>query len=180
MSNVENNLKKIVKDLSGRLSAFGDIYDDVLKVIDKSSKILSCDLISEYTSSLFGKKGDKEYSRKFNIKKLKKVYKGKSIDSFIINLDEFDRYKKTLIRDSIYVCKNSIIIFSLNKDYDIDTIISRYNRYNSKSTYIECDDGFLIYIDSSNSKNRKHMNKLYYIKDLFYDIIEVISNFIIN
>lgn len=180
MKNVEFNLKKQVKKLYGKLSAFGTIYDNILDLIDSSNNILSCDLISEYTSSIFGKKENGTISKRFNIKKLKKIYKKKSIDTFIINLDEFDRYKKTLIRDSIYVCKSSIIIFSENKDYDIDTIITRYKRYNSNSSYIECLDGFIIYIDCSNSKNRKFMNKLYYIKDCIYDIVETISNFIIN
>lgn len=176
MKNTENNLKQIIKDLNGKMSVFGSVYDKVLNLIEKSKSIESCDLISEYSFSLFGKKDVTGGSRKFNIKKLKKIYKKNSINQVIINLDEFDRYKKTLIRDSVYICKGNIIIFSENKEYDIDTIISRYNRYECSSSYHECSDGFIIVIDASSSTSHKCMDKFYFIKDTFYDVVETISN----
>lgn len=176
MKNIENNLKQIVKDLDGKMSVFGSVYDKILNLIDKSKNILSCDLISEYSFSFSGKKSGSGILKKFNIKKLKKVYEKDSINQVIINLDEFDKYKKTLIRDSAYICKGNIIIFSENKEYDIDTIISRYNRYKCFSSYHECSDGFIIVIDASASISHKYLDKFYFIKDTFYDVIETISN----
>ena len=178
---LENKIKSNLKNVEGRVAVFGSLYDSCLSFINKNKKILSCDLISEYSffrSNSSSKSKGK--AKKFNIKKIKKIYGKKGIDTILINLDEFDKYKKTLIRDSVFISSKEIIIFSFNKDYDYDMLMKRYKRYNCTSDYFELDNGFIIIIDTTFSKTKRWLNKFYFIKDTLYDVSETISNFIIN
>ena len=72
---LENGIKNNLKDIYGSLSVFGKIYDSTLSFINKNKKIISCDLISEYSFIKSGNSTKNGKIKKFNIKKIRKIYK---------------------------------------------------------------------------------------------------------
>lgn len=177
---LESGIKNNLKDIYGSLSIFGKMYDSILSFINKNKRVISCDLISEYSFIKSGNSTKNGKIKKFNIKKIRKIYGKNGIDTVVINLDEFDKYKKTLIRDSSYIAGKNIIIFSCNKDYDYEMIIKRYKRYKCSCNFFEYENGVIVNIDSTFSSQNRVLNKFYFVKDTLYDVSEAISNFIIN
>ena len=83
---LENGIKNNLKDIYGSLSVFGKIYDSTLSFINKNKKIISCDLISEYSFIKSGNSTKNGKIKKFNIKKIRKIYKKNGVDTIVINL----------------------------------------------------------------------------------------------
>ncbi len=74
---------------------------------------------------------------------------------------------------------NKLYIYA-NKEIDKDLLIKNYKRYNVKIEYSEYKTGYILIIDNTKSKNKFIMDKLYFIKDTFYNITEFIGNLLVN
>jgi hypothetical protein len=94
-------------------------------------------------------------------------------------MDEIKDYYKYIIKDTIYLNNNIIYIYASN-DIDKDFIINKYKRYNVEITVSEYKNGYMLTIDNKNGKNNYFKDKLYFIKDTFYNIAEVIGNLLIS
>lgn len=182
MKKILNELSDSIKKITGTLVVFGSLEDKVLNVIEKNKNITVCDIITEYKFSLIkdGQSGNSKKTKKFNIKKLKKIYKNKSIDYLFVNLDEFDKYKKTIIPNSIYMTNKEILLYSLNEEYDFDVIEKRYKRYTKNVDVINCDEGKIVRVVSTDTKNNIIKDKFYFVLDSLYNVVEMVSNFMIN
>lgn len=182
MKKISNELNDSIKKFTGSLVVFGSLEEKVLNSIEKNKNITVCDIITEYRFSFKkseqGKKNKK--AKKFNIKKLKKLYKKKTVDYLFVNLDEFDKYKKLIIPNSIYISKKEILIYSQDSEYDFDIIEKRYKRYTKNVDIINCDEGKIIRVHSSGTKNNVFKDKFYFVVDTLYNVAEVISNFMVN
>ena len=85
----------------------------------------------------------------------------------------------TFIRDSIYINNNMIYVY-LSNDIDPEFIIDKYKRYNVTITKITLKEGIILEINNTNGKNNKIKDKLYFIKDTFYNIAETIGNILVS
>lgn len=180
MKKILNELSDKIKDIKGSLVVFGSLNEKVLSGIEKNKNITVCDVITEYNFS-FKKEGNgSKKTKKFNIKKLKKIYKKKKVDNLVINLDEFDKYKKIIIPNSIYISSKEILLYSENEEYDFDIIEKRYKRYTKNVDVITCDKGKIIRVNSTGTKNNVLKDKFYFALDTLYNVVETISNFMIN
>lgn len=173
---VNSSIKKYIKNMTGKVIGLGIDNKEIIETIDKNNKILECDLLNsiDIKNDLKGKKRKKKY-----VKKLRKKYKKKKVNYIIVNSNEINRYLKTFVRDSIYI-NNREIYYYMDKKYDIENIIKRYKRYNTEIEVINCDDGNIIKINTSNAKNNFFKDKFYFIVDTLSNIADVIGDILVS
>ena len=169
MKKIENELKEIIKVMNGKLLLIGNYSNKLKEIIDNNENILFCD---ELTSNVVDGKG-KGKTKKLNIKKIKKHYKKNKINNTIVNFEEVKEYKNTFVKDSSYITKNQIVIIDKS---DNNLIYKMYKRYCNDIKVVECLDGKIFIINSNNSKNNIIKNIIYYIIDVFTDILDIIGN----
>lgn len=171
-----SNINKYIKNMKGKVLGIGINDTSIIEEIDKNNKIYLCDLLDSISleSSETSKKTRKKY-----IKKIRKNYKKKDINYIIIDPTNLFRKLKFLIRDTIYINNQDIYIY-MDKEYDYELIIKRYQRYTKDIKLIKCDDGYIIKVNSSNAKNNYFKDKLYYILDTLNNIADVIGDILVN
>lgn len=173
-------LEEIIKNIDGNVLVIG-LDDNLLSKFDKNNKVNLYSISSKKSENIFGKSKIKiaNKGKKINIKRLRKYINKKSTKYIICNMDEMKDYYKYFIRDSIYLNNNTIYIYS-TKDIDKEFIISKYKRYNVKIECIEYKSGYIITIDNAKGKNNFIKDKIYFIKDTFYNMAELIGNILIS
>ena len=174
---VNSTLIKYVKNMDGSLIGVGIKDLDIIHAIDKNKKIIMCDLLNSISPD--SKNIDKKRKKQKYIKRLKKQYKKKNINNMIINTDEVEKLLKTFIRDTIYINKDTIYYFSKRKTI-LEKIEHRYNRYTKNTEIIKYEDGYILKIDTTNTKTKFFKDKLYYILDTLSNIADVIADILIS
>lgn len=175
------SLEEIIKKVEGNVLVL--CLDD--KLIDKFDKNNKVNLYAIYSNksngNVFGKSKKKQTNKgkTINIKRLRKYINKNSVDYLICNMDEIKEYYKYIIKDTIYLNNNTIYIYASN-DIDKDFIISKYERYNVKVASNDYKNGYILTIDNKNGKNNYFKDKLYFIKDTFYNIAEAIGNIMVS
>lgn len=175
------NLLEIIKKLEGNIIGIG-LDDKLLSGFTKNN------LVNVYTierdekvSALCKNKKRKTNSGKtINIKKLYKYFKKDSVDYIICNIEEVNDYLKYFIKDSVYLNNKKIYLYGPKEKIDCDLLKKRYKRYKSNVEIKEFKDSVLLIIDNSNSKSNWVLDKIYFIKDTFYNLAEFISNILIS
>lgn len=179
-----NDLKNICKDLKGTFLAIGLYYPTVESTIDKNKNITE-----GYLLILEGKKKGKTRNKdsnksigrkKISIKKLRKTFKKKSVDTLILNYEDAKKYMRFFISDSVYINKCKLYIYGKKDNFVIEDIKSYYNRYNTKIEIKEYDNDFLIIVDNTNSKNNYFKDKMYKFKDTIVYYINIIGDILIG
>lgn len=173
-------LEEIIKKIKGNVLVIG-LDDKLLTKFEKNNEVNLYSIYSNKSKNVFSKNKQKQTNKGkvINIKKLRKYIKKKTADYIICNMDEIKDYYKYIIRDTIYINNNIIYIYSSN-DTDKEFIIDKYNRYNVNIETREYKNGYIIIIDNKNGKNNYIKDKLYFIKDTFYNIAEAIGNLLIS
>lgn len=174
---VNSTLKKYVKNMNGSLIGIGIKDLDIIHEIDKNKKILMCDLLNSISPK--SKSTDKKRHKKKYVKNLKKQYKKKNIDNMIINVEEVEKMLKTFIRDSIYINKDQIYYFSKRKTI-LEKIEKRYHRYTNDTEITKYEDGYILKINTANTKNKFFKDKLYYIIDTLSNGADIIADILIS
>ena len=175
-----NKLEEIIKKTEGNVLSVC-LDDRLMKHFENNNKI-NLYSIDSNTSIVFFKKKNKRRTNKgknINIKKLRKYINKKSVDYMFCNMNEMFSYYKYFIKDSIYLNNKKLYIYA-NENIDKELLINNYKRYNVNVEYIEYKNGFILIIDNTNSKNNFIKDKLYFIKDTFYNIAEFIGNLLIS
>lgn len=174
-------LLEIIKKIEGNIISIG-LDDKLLSGFNKNEKVnvYTIDSINTTFGILPTKKRKTNSGKIISIKKLYKYFKKKSIDYIICDYKEIDKYLKYYIKDSVYLNNKTIYLYGKKEDIDTELLIKRYKRYNAKIEIKEFKDNILLIIDSSNTKISKIKNKLYYISDTFYNIIDFISNILVS
>lgn len=176
-------LESVIKNLKGNVLVIG-IDDKLISYFDKNNFV---NLYSIYSNNLSGlnniffknKKRKTNKGKSINIKKLKKYIKKKSTDYIILNFDEIIDYYKYIIKDTIYLNNKKIYVYS-SLNVDPELILKLYKRYNVVIEVNEYKNGYLYIIDNTNGKNNYFLDKLYMIKDTFYNMAEFIGNILVG
>ena len=175
-----NRLEEIIKNVEGNVLVIG-LDDKLLTKFEKNNKVNLYSIYSNKTQSIFSKSKKKKTNKgkTINIKRLRKYINRKSVDFLFCNMDEMFEYYKYIIKDTIYLNNNIIYIYASN-NIDKEFLIEKYKRYNIKITSTQYKNGYIITIDNKNGKNNYLKDKLFFIKDTFYNIAETIGNILIS
>ncbi len=170
-------LLDIIKKIEGNVITVGIDYK-LLDGFDRNDKVNVYTIDQAKSNCGFGKKKKRKTSsgRTINIKKLYKYFKKSSIDYFIVDSDEIKDYLKYFIRDSIFLNKKKIYLYGNKDSIDIELFEKRYKRYQSNIEIKEFKENVLLIIDNSKSKSNWLKNKIYYLSDTVYNIVDFISN----
>lgn len=127
---MNEKLLQIINSLEGSLLGIGFEDDLLLDAIENNNNIYSCYLLTKKNPSSkkfnMTKKGR---NKKINIKKIKKQFKKKSLDTIICNYETIKPFYRSFIPNSIYLNKGTLYIYG-NKE-DLQKIKPKYQRYTS-------------------------------------------------
>lgn len=176
-----SDLKTICKGLQGTLISIGLSYPTVESVLDKNTNITN-----GYILTFDGKKKGRKKSKndkklkKISIKKLRKTFKKKTIDTIICRYEDIEKFMRYFVKDSVYINCGKLYIYGKKEEFVIEDIESYYKRYNTKIEITDYGDDFLIEIDNSNAKNKWLKDKLYKVKDTIIYYINTIGDIMIG
>ena len=169
---MREHLLSLIPNWSGSVLAFG-LYDETcIKAIDQNKNIHYFTIMTEKNSGSIKQKGRR---KTLHIKKIRKKFKKKQIDVILGNLEEIYPYKKSFIKDSIYIGKNTLYLYG-NQEYDWELIKKRYQRYQVTINENKIENNILLKIDISQSKNRRIKDKIDWILDTIVDVIDLIGD----
>lgn len=177
MKKINEEIKKVIKNIKGKLIYIGNVKEEISKEIEYNKDIIYCDILGSTEGTGFGKK---KKGKSLNMKDFKKYYKKKRIDYMICDINDIKKHIPKFISTSIYICNNSICIYGNKEVYDLETICKKYKRYNTNIKITEYLNDYIIEINVSSAKNKFIMDKLYYIIDVLGMIADKISDLIMN
>ena len=175
-----NRLEEIIKKAKGNVLSV--CLDSKLMDAFNNNNKINLYSIDENIKSGFVKKRNKRKTNKgktINIKKLRKYINKKSVDYIFCNMNEMFRYYKYFIKDSVYLNNHKLYIYA-NNDVDKELLIKNYKRYKVDIECIDYKNGFILIIDNKNSKTNYIRDILYFMKDTFYNIAELVGNLLIS
>ncbi len=141
---VKNQLIKIIKEAKGDMLGFGLEEDDILDAISKNKK-LSCNLLNMKKNKDDNSEEGKKL-KNISLQKLRKKFKKKNTDIIIGNLAEVKNFYSFFVKDSIYLTKGDIYLYSYEKN-EIQKVIKKYERYHTNISSISCQDGIILKLD---------------------------------
>lgn len=170
-------LTRLGRILSGNILSIGFRTDsEFIKKLYENKKITQIyTLLNKKENSKFKKK--KLFgNRTINIKKLKKVFKKKKIDYTFIELSSVDKFLYSVVKNSIDITNKNIYILLDNKRIDEEVLMKRYSRYGCKCSI----KNNILNIDCKNIKTNKFKNFIFFMRDLNYDLQEIIAFILIG
>lgn len=176
MKKITNELKKIIKEIEGKVLLIGDYSTDINQIISDNKNVIFCEQLTRLNNKIVSNQKSGK-TKKINIKKIKKKYKKNGINYLFIEEEQIIDFKNTFIRDSVYVAKNKIYFI---KSKESEQIVKMYSRHSKKIDIIPCLDGKIICIDVTGCKNNKLKDIWFYMIDCFTDVINIISDILIN
>lgn len=173
-------MKQIIdaaKKLDGKVVCVGVKDREILSALSRNSNadIFTIDRII-YKSLFF--KNKKAYlpdGKKINMKNIKKVFKKKSVDYVICDLNEIYEYFKYFLSNSVIINKKTLYIYGTSRFIDPKVLASRYHRYGATTETIIDGDEFIIIVDNSTSKTNWFKDKWYLMVDTFHNMGDMIS-----
>lgn len=171
---------EITKCLSGNVLGIG-VDNIITKHLELNKRVIECNLLdSETPINKTNEKKKQKKLKKIKITKIRKIFKKKKVDFIICNIESIKKYTKTFIKDSIYINKDMLYIYNI-KDKDLlEELTTRYKRYNTKIEVIEDKDTTIIKIDNKNSKTNIIKDIFYLIVDTLIQILNIISDILVN
>lgn len=165
-----------IKNLKGYVLGVGILNDKILTALEKNDfvdvNILTNNNIEIPKKSKLNIQSNEKKGKKIIIKKLKKYFKHHKPDYMICNIDDVKKYLKYFIKDSLYITKDKIYIYSNNLDLSLEEIARKYKRYTKK---VEIFNDYVL-IDTTNYQPSLFKNMFYYIIDSLLFLYNFISN----
>ncbi len=155
-----------------------EINDDkVMSKLNKNDKISIYELYRNKKQGLFKKRKriKTKGGKSVNIKKFRKIFKKRSIEYIVINIDNIFDYYKFLVSNSIYICNTKVLVYGTSKYIDADVIAKKFKRYDVQITNFKEDNKYLCVVDVSKAKFSRLKEKFYIMIDTFINIGDMIS-----
>ena len=173
-------MEEIIKKVEGNVLTVCLDYK-LMDKFDNNNRINLYSIDSNTSVGIFKNKNKRKTNKgkNINIKKLRKYINKKSVDYMFCNMNEIIHYYKYFIRDSVHLNNNKLYIYADN-DIDKELLIKNYKRYTKKIECIDYKTGYIIIVDNKNTKTNYFKDKLYFIKDTFYNLAESIGNLLIS
>jgi hypothetical protein len=176
-------MKKIVNEIhtfKGNVLCIGVTDDKILSCLNKNNNIGLYELSRPEPRKIFSKRKRvrTKSGKSVPIKKFRKIFKRKSIDYLIINLNSVYDYYKYMASNSIYVCNRKIYIYGSSKLVTANDIGIKFKRYKTKVECIQDNDDYLVIIDSSLARFNFFKEKYYLLIDTLINLGDMISYFL--
>lgn len=176
---MNKQILEIINNMKGSLLGIGLNDGTLLDAIESNDDIHTCYILSNL--SLTGKKFSmtrRGRNKKINIKKIKKYFKKKSLDNIICNYDIIKQFQRSFVPNSIYL--NSGYLYIYGSKTEIESLKQKYQRYTNDIEISSSEDGFIMKVNNENTKNNFFKDTLFKIKDLGTDVIDFITELLIN
>ena len=175
-----NKLESIIKNCKGNILTVC-LDQKLMEAFNSNNNItlLSIESNSKLGTNSKTKKKKLNGSKNISIKKLRKYINKKSVDILFCNMNEMYDYYKHFIKDSIYLCNNTIYLY-FDNNIDLNFIKKKYNRYNVTIEETKYKNGYILKIDASAAKNSFIKDKFYLLHDSLYNLMEIISNILVS
>ncbi len=176
---MDEKLLQIVKKAKGSFLNIGLTDNQLLDAIEQNDNIDTCYLLSN--ASLTGKKFNVigfHRNKKINIKKIRKYFKKKSLDTVMCNYEIIKQFRRSFVPNSVYINKEMLYIYG-NKD-ELEEISSKYKRYTSDIELIKTKDKYILKVNNKNTKNNFFKDNFYKTKDFISDSLDFITELLIN
>jgi ABC-type xylose transport system substrate-binding protein len=175
---MKDEIIKIINESKGTLLGIGLNDEKILDAIEDNDNIHTCYLLSNDTPKdknfYFFKKGR---NKVINIKKIKKYFKKKSLDIIICNYSIIKKFMNSFIYNSIYLNNKTLYIYS---NENLEKELKKYQRYTNDVKIKKIDDMYLLTINNENTKNSIIKDTKYKIIDFWTNLIDNITDLLIN
>ncbi len=176
-------MKRLIKDIKnfeGNVVCIGVNDNKIMNVLNKNSSINLYELSRQVSRNILSKRKRLKTNngKSIKIKKFRKIFKKKSVDYLVINMDDIIDYKKFIASNSVYICKNKIYVYGTLEYASISTINRYFKRYSKNIEKIKVDDEYLFIIDVKDSKYSFVKEKFYIFIDTLYNIGDMVSYFL--
>ncbi|MBR2588430.1 MAG: hypothetical protein IKD77_04395 [Bacilli bacterium] len=177
---MKEKVLKEIKKMKGSLLGIGIEDKDMLECIENNSNINLCYILSKsrginQKKFNFVKKGKR---KTINIKKIKNHFLKKSVDIILCEYNTIKKYSKTFTPNSIYICKEKLIIYG-DID-DLKKVLERYKRYSKEIKTEKNSNSFMAIINVKESKTSFFKDIYYVIKDSTNEIIDYLTYALTN
>lgn len=168
---IEQKLIQKIKKMEGNILGIC-VTESMVQTISNNNKIINCDLLD--SPGIGSKKTGK--TKQFHLKKLRKRYHHKRLDAIVAEIEPIERFFKTFVRDSVYVCKGQVYLYTNCLDYDYEYLETRYRRFGIEMQVNRLKDGIVFVIPVYDAKNHYWKEKWYYIVDLLMSFIDFMGD----
>ena len=173
-------MKRIIDDIhTFKGNVLGICIEDgrILSRIRKNKDIVYHELERKKKISIFskGKKVNNKKGKSVRIKKFRKLFKPKSIEYVIINLDDMLDYYKYMASNSIYICKKKIYVYGNSEYVTAKDVAKKFERYTKNVEKIQDGTEYTVIVDCTNTKFKFFKEKFYIVIDTFCNLGDMIS-----
>ena len=176
---MNKKILEIINNLKGSLLGIGLNDDQLLNAIEKNDEIHTCYLLTNISKT--GKKFSmtkRGKNKKINIKKIKKHFKKKSLNTIICNFDIIKWFQRSFVPNSVYL--NNGMLYIYGQKEELENLKLKYQRYTKDINIEKAGDKYIMKINNQNTKNNFFKDTLFKIKDFGSDITELITDILIN
>lgn len=169
-----------IKTFKGNVVCISVEDNKIKRMLSKNSDTNIYELNRSQKAKLFSKRKRLKTTngKSVSIKKFRNLFKKKSIEYLIIDLNNVFDYYKYIASNSIYICKKKIYIYG-NSDYLSAHLVSKkFNRYKTDIECIQDGNDYLVIIDCKRAKYSYIKEKFYLIIDTLLNIGDMISYFL--
>ena len=163
-----------IKKLQGNVVCIGVNNKKLLKLLKSNNKIGLYELVRYKKSGLFSHKRRVKMpdGKSVKIKKFRRLFKKKSINHLLIDLNNiFDYYK-------YIAAKGTIIIYGESDYLNASLVAQKFRRYTKNITTKQNGNKYCVIVDASDTKYRWLKDKYYIIIDTFHNLGDFISYFL--
>lgn len=176
-------MKRLLQDLrnfEGNTLCIGVTDKKIISVLKSNKKVGLYELSRPVKRKFFSKSKriKTDNGKSVKIKKFRSLFKKKSIEYIIIDLNNLYDYYKYLAANSIYVCNTKVYIYGHSDYLTGKDVAAKFKRYKTEIECIQVDDNYLVIVDVSQAKYRWLKNKYYLIIDTFHNLGDYISYFL--
>ena len=173
-------LKKHIKKMQGSVLGV-NLQPDLVESLKQNKELLSCNLLEYQGINLFkgrNRKAKKGRSEQIVLKKIIKRFGKKSHTYVIGDIKTIQSHKKTFIKDSINLATKGVYLY-IQEEYDETHLVAMFKRYTDVEI-VPCNDGQLLKVTTENVKTNWLLDKVYYVVDIIWDGIDLISDTLVR
>lgn len=179
MKTIDQYMKSVIQKSVGHALAIGPT-DVMYQALEVNQEITVCDVLNRENGSQGKRRFFSKRNKPFQFKKMRKTFGKKQKNLVIGDIKELERYFKTFIRDSIYITKGDLYLFTTDVAYDFDLLIMRYKRFSVTTQIEKCKDGTLLILHVGEVKNHWWKEKIYYVIDVIIDFVDLIGDALVS